>query len=106
MDYGIFNVHTDIKACDCTRRCTDTGRQSALKVDSGRKIPCLTGESNLLQHRAGPMLYQLSYIPSRVPLFHLCSYYSSLRRNLVADNCTSQTNYVVYHLFYTVVIGN
>ena len=41
----------------------DTVRESALKVDSGRKIPCRTGESNLRLRRAGPMLYQLSYIP-------------------------------------------
>ena len=38
-------------------------RESALKVDSGRKIPSRTGESNLCRQRAGPMLYQLSYIP-------------------------------------------
>ena len=42
---------------------TDTVRESALKVDSGRKIPCRTEESNLPQQRAGPTLYQLSYIP-------------------------------------------
>ena len=63
MDYGIFNVRIDINACDCTRGCTDTVRESALKVDSRRKIPCRTGESNLRRQRAGPMLYQLSYIP-------------------------------------------
>ena len=44
--------------------CTDAVRQPALKVDSGRKIPCRTGESNLPQRRAGPTLYQLSYIPT------------------------------------------
>ena len=44
--------------------CTDTVRESALKLDSGRKIPCRTGESNLRQRCAGPMLYQLSYIPT------------------------------------------
>ena len=37
--------------------------ESALKVDSGRKIPRRTGESNQRQRRAGPTLYQLSYIP-------------------------------------------
>ena len=42
-------------------------RQSALKADSGRKIPCHTGESNLRQQHAGPMLYQLSYIPTPPP---------------------------------------
>ena len=63
MDYGIFNVRTIVNACDCIRGCTDTVRESALKVDSGRKIPFGTGESNQRQRRAGPMLYQLSYIP-------------------------------------------
>ena len=38
LDYSpIFNVRTDVNACDCTRVCTDTVRESALKVDSGRK---------------------------------------------------------------------
>ena len=60
---GIFNVCTDLYVCDCTWGCTDAIRESALKIDSGRKIPCLTGESNLRQQRDGPMLYQLSYIP-------------------------------------------
>ena len=31
-------------------------RESALKVDLGRKIPCCTGESNLRQQRDCPML--------------------------------------------------
>ena len=38
MDYGIFNVHADVNECDCTQGCTDTVRESALKVESGRKI--------------------------------------------------------------------
>ena len=54
MDYGIFNVRTDVNACDCTLGCTDTLRDSALKVDSWRKIPCRTGESNLRRQRALP----------------------------------------------------
>ena len=37
----------------------DTLRESALKGDSGRKIPCRNGEWNLRLQRAGPMLYQL-----------------------------------------------
>ena len=40
MDYGIFDVRTDVNACDCTRGCADTVRESAMKVDPGRKIPC------------------------------------------------------------------
>ena len=63
MDYGIFNVRTDINACDCTRGCSDTVKESPMKVDSGRKLPCRTGESNLRWQRAGLMLYQPSYNP-------------------------------------------
>ena len=64
VGYGIFNVRTDVNACDCTRWCTDTGRESALKVDSERKIPCRTGKSNLSRQRDGPTLYKLSYTPT------------------------------------------
>ena len=42
-------------------------RESALKADPGIIIPCRTGESDLRQRRAGPTLYQLSYIS--IPLF-------------------------------------
>ena len=56
-------MHTGDNACDCTQGRTDTVKESALEVDSGRKIPCHTGESNLCQWRAGLMLYQMSYIP-------------------------------------------
>ena len=34
MDYGIFNVRTDVNACNRARGCTNTVRESALKVDS------------------------------------------------------------------------
>ena len=44
----------------------DTITESALKVDSGEKIPCRTGKLNLPRWRAGPMLYQLSYIPTQL----------------------------------------
>ena len=64
IDYRIFIVRTDVNARDCTRGCTDTERESALKVDSGRKISCRTEESKLRRRQDGPMLYQLSYIPS------------------------------------------
>ena len=53
---GIFSMRTDVNTCDCARGCTDNIRESALKVDSGRKIPCRTGESNLCLRPAGPML--------------------------------------------------
>ena len=48
VGYGIFNVRTDVNARNCThgRTDTDTVRESALKVESRRKIPCRTRESN------------------------------------------------------------
>ena len=64
MDYRMLNVLINVNACDCARGCTDTARESALKVDSRRKIACRTSESNLRQQRADPMLNQLSYIPT------------------------------------------
>ena len=56
MDYRIFIVHTDVNACDCTQGCSDIVRESALKVDSGKKTPGRIGESNPRQQRDGPML--------------------------------------------------
>ena len=44
--------------------CTGTLRESALKVDFGRIIQCRTWKSNLRRRRVGPMLYQLSDIPT------------------------------------------
>ena len=64
MDYMIFNVDTDVNACDCTRGCTDTGKESAPRVVSGRKIPCRTWKSNLRQRCDCPTLCQLNYIPT------------------------------------------
>ena len=58
-DYAIFNnVRKDVNACGRPRGCTDTVRESSLKVDSGRKIPSHTGESNLPRRRAGSRLYR------------------------------------------------
>ena len=59
MDYRIFIVRTDVNACYCTRGCTDTERESALKVDSGKKENPLPhrGIENLRQRRDGPSLY-------------------------------------------------
>ena len=65
MDHRIFNVRTDVNAYDCTRGCTDTARESALKIESKTKIPCRTGEPNLCQRRAGPTPYQLSHIAAQ-----------------------------------------
>ena len=67
MDYRIFNVHTDVNVYGL-----HTGvyghLKSALKVDSGRKIPCCIRELNLPQQHAGLMLYQLHDIPTPIDL--------------------------------------
>ena len=39
MDCGIFNVRTYVNAYDCSWGCIDTVEESALKVDSKKKIP-------------------------------------------------------------------
>ena len=85
MDYRFSNVRTDVNACDCTRGCADTVRESALKVDSGRKIPYRVGESNLRQWRAGPTLYQLSYTPTPSwPQFTQCKRVGPTGQNAAA----------------------
>ena len=43
----------------CAQGCNSVCGESY----SGRKFPCRTGKSNLRQQRAGPALYQVSYIP-------------------------------------------
>ena len=63
MDCRIFNMRTDVNASNYTRGCTDTVRESALKVDYGRKIPGCNAESNLPQWHNSLTLYPLSYIP-------------------------------------------
>ena len=65
MDCRIFNMRTDVNVCNCTRGCTHTIRESALKVDSGRKIPLHRGikprwvacRSNTLPTELHPHLY-------------------------------------------------
>ena len=53
--HWIFNMHTSVNACDCIQCCVNTLRESALKVQSGRNIPCCTAELNQLhQQHAGP----------------------------------------------------
>ena len=53
---------TDVNANDCTRGCTDTVREAAVKVDFWRKIHCRIGELNLHQRRVGLTLYLLTFI--------------------------------------------
>ena len=54
------------------RGCAGTTRESALKVDSGRKIPCLTGESNLFNFGVNsvPRKKQTYFLPHPPPHPH------------------------------------
>ena len=61
-------TRTGVNVCDCSQGCMDTTRESAPKVDSGRKIPRHTRESNLHDWHACPTLHQLSYNPAHAGL--------------------------------------
>ena len=52
MNYRIFNMCTDVNACDCTQGCADTVKKSALKVDWQKT------------RFTAPILYQLNDIPT------------------------------------------
>ena len=73
MDNRIFKVRTDVNACDCIREYADTVRESALKVDSGRKISCRTEESKLRQRHAGLTLS--IELHSHPGYYYLCHYW-------------------------------
>ena len=111
--FGIFNMSTDVDACNCAQSgCLDTISESALKVDSGRKIPCRSGDSNLHQYCIWLFswtLYQLSY-----SLFLMClsvwSWHGSRSHSLW---CLSGVLYDVgmcvarlYHFWNSVPVAN
>ena len=61
----IYNVRTLLMYAIEHGGCTDTVRESALEVDSGRKIPCRIWDSNPRQYCTqlfSRMLYQLSLL--------------------------------------------
>ena len=65
MDYRIFIMHTDVNACNCTRACMDTERESALKAD---------WEENLLLHweiEPASVAWWFDALPTE-PHPHLC----------------------------------
>ena len=68
--FGILNVCTDADACDCAQGLYGHCRRvwTRWEVDSGRKFPCHTGDSNTqLLNRA---LDRLSYPRPQTPLFY------------------------------------
>ena len=62
----------------CATACvlTDTVTESALETDSGRKIPCCTGDSNPYPYYSwlfGQMHYQLSYSCQFMKIQNTCN---------------------------------
>ena len=95
MDYRIFNVRTNVNACDFTHGGVRTHvRESALKVDFGRGTSFRSGESNVFQRRNGPMLHQWATSPSpflvlkTIPMSDLQT--QSLHRHTTWTPITSQ----------------
>ena len=88
----------------CTWGCTDTVRESARKVYSGRKIPCRTGESNLRRQRAGPMLYQLSYIPCTRSLNLLDVFFRPTHTLVLIQCCKVSSSVFDYNFELTAVL--
>ena len=72
---GIFNMCTDVNACNCTWGVLTHVREFPLKVDAWIKIPWHTGEPNLPQWCADLTYQQLSYIPT--PLWEIMMYFHS-----------------------------
>ena len=58
MDYRIFNVHRDVHACDCTQGCTDTVRESALKVELHTRSLLTKGTGELYWGRNKQLVYK------------------------------------------------
>ena len=61
MDYGIFNVRTNVNACDCTRGCTDTVKESALKVEFRRFFFFKSASKNFWQSAEHAQLFLLLF---------------------------------------------
>ena len=106
--FGIFNMLTDVDACDCTRGCTDTLRESTLEVDSGRKIPCCTRDLNLGQYCtwlfSQRMLYQLSY-PCPNILLVICQSWLCCRASACEATWRSLFRLLAQNITWDVLIG-
>ena len=62
--FGIFNVHTDVNACDCTWGCTNTVREFELTADHGGEKSILAqGNLNLDQQLVRPLNEMSSFLP-------------------------------------------
>ena len=83
MDYRIFCVRTYVNACHCTQVCTDTVRESALKVDWERNpLPyrgiapasaaCRSGA--LPTQPTSPLAYHIALCSRNYPEGNKCAY--------------------------------
>ena len=91
--FGIFNVCAQMMMHTIAHGgWTDSIRESALEVDSGRKIPCRTGDSNLRQYCAlvfSRTLYPLSY-PHPIQLFSICAQHRYCLRDIMEYRLVSR----------------
>ena len=75
--FGVFNVRTDVGACDCTLGLYKHCKSLHWKV-TGRKIPCRTGESKLHQYCAKAFQSDTQQTELFHPIIH--SFFNSFRQ--------------------------
>ena len=64
MDYRVFNVRTDVNACDCTWGVRTPKESLHWKLTLGRKSLVAPGNRTFVSGLTGRYSNQLSYIPS------------------------------------------
>ena len=62
MNYRIFNVRKDVNASDCTRECTDTVKESALKCDPGRETSVKFETKLIVKMSVVPLCSHLQFL--------------------------------------------
>ena len=81
--------------------CADTVKESALKVDSRKKIPCPTGDSNPRQYRAlafSRTFYPLSYPGPASSMLHWPNYMTICALETNNDNSNNNVFFYVQFL--------
>ena len=58
MDHRIFNMRADVNECYCTQGCTDTVRESALKVELHTRSLLTKGTGELYWGRNTQLVYK------------------------------------------------
>ena len=94
--FAIFNVCTDVDVCDSTQGgCADTVRESALEADSGRKIPCCTGDLNLCQYCAWLFSWTLYHLNCSHPSIVCCSWIRYITWAVPTPSSSAVAEYII-----------